>query len=217
MRPRKGAFPSCPSCTHLERNAPSPHERTPLCSLEEARATIAAWVRPPSSTPPLSPSAPASASPSRAPSRLGGLGTLAMGSASRLAFPRGHSPPVNANGGGSAGSGSACSDPGRGGSDPETIAAGLTGGGGGGGGGSEYELAWDAIEISEVSAKDDEGIEDVFLAVTRRLVERKAQIERERMMRERDSVHLGVGAMESALQAQEDQRAKGGSSWSCCA
>lgn len=49
---------------------------------------------------------------------------------------------------------------------------------------------WTHVGISEVSAKDDFGIEELFLILSRRLVLRKAQIDRLRMQRSRDSVHV---------------------------
>lgn len=46
------------------------------------------------------------------------------------------------------------------------------------------------VQVSEVSAKDDVGIEALFLQITHRLVERKADIESARVLRSRDSVLL---------------------------
>ncbi|KAK4047258.1 hypothetical protein OIV83_005562 [Microbotryomycetes sp. JL201] len=46
------------------------------------------------------------------------------------------------------------------------------------------------VSVTEVSAKDDFGIEDVFLTITTRLVERKLKIERDRVLRSRDSIML---------------------------
>lgn len=46
------------------------------------------------------------------------------------------------------------------------------------------------VSISEVSAKHDEGIEDLFLALAGSLVERKIAIESERTLRSKDSVML---------------------------
>lgn len=51
------------------------------------------------------------------------------------------------------------------------------------------------IEVSEVSAKDNEGIEDVFLGIATRLVERKEELEAREMARkrqERESVFLSA-------------------------
>ncbi|KAI9625839.1 hypothetical protein H4Q26_016087 [Puccinia striiformis f. sp. tritici PST-130] len=47
---------------------------------------------------------------------------------------------------------------------------------------------WTHIGISEVSAKDDLGIEDLFLVLSRRLVLRKSQIDSLRNQRSRDSI-----------------------------
>lgn len=52
---------------------------------------------------------------------------------------------------------------------------------------------WDFIEVSEVSAKDNEGIEDVFAGIATRLVERREELEARiaaRKRRERESVFL---------------------------
>ncbi|KAM0791616.1 hypothetical protein ACM66B_006055 [Microbotryomycetes sp. NB124-2] len=46
------------------------------------------------------------------------------------------------------------------------------------------------VSVTEVSAKDDFGIEDVFLTITTKLVERKQKIERDRVLRSRDSIML---------------------------
>jgi hypothetical protein len=86
-------------------------------------------------------------------------------------------------------------------------------------------LPWCEVECSEVSAKDDygsslirfvkirlrmfrTGIEDLFLRVTTRLVQKKAQIERERVLRSRDSVMLSTG--------ENDVDPAKPASWSCC-
>ncbi|KAH9450386.1 hypothetical protein Pst134EA_027089 [Puccinia striiformis f. sp. tritici] len=68
--------------------------------------------------------------------------------------------------------------------------------GGGGGGLSDPSSSttttpstgWTHIGISEVSAKDDLGIEDLFLVLSRRLVLRKSQIDSLRNQRSRDSI-----------------------------
>ncbi|KDE08940.1 hypothetical protein MVLG_01032 [Microbotryum lychnidis-dioicae p1A1 Lamole] len=46
------------------------------------------------------------------------------------------------------------------------------------------------IEVTEVSAKDDIGVEEMFVHITQRLVERKAQIESARILRSRGSIML---------------------------
>ncbi|PLW08395.1 hypothetical protein PCANC_26534 [Puccinia coronata f. sp. avenae] len=51
-------------------------------------------------------------------------------------------------------------------------------------------VGWTHVGISEVSAKDDFGIEELFLILSRRLVLRKAQIDALRMQRSRDSVRV---------------------------
>ncbi|KAK4047962.1 hypothetical protein OIO90_006000 [Microbotryomycetes sp. JL221] len=65
------------------------------------------------------------------------------------------------------------------------------------------------VDVTEVSAKDDFGIEDVFLMITTRLVERKQKIEHDRVLRSRDSIMLRDNAEDDA-----NKSAAGG--W-CCA
>lgn len=52
----------------------------------------------------------------------------------------------------------------------------------------EVGCSWPDLAITEVSAKDDFGIEDMFLVVTRRLVMRKAEIEELRLRKSRESI-----------------------------
>lgn len=54
------------------------------------------------------------------------------------------------------------------------------------------------VTVAEVSAKDDEGIEDMFLSIASKLVERKARIESDRVLRSRDSVMLHEQAQRGA-------------------
>ncbi|PWN51052.1 ras-domain-containing protein [Violaceomyces palustris] len=164
-----------------------------------------------------------SSSPIRS-SRLAGLGSLAKGSASRLAnFPRGTSPPSGALSSGS-GSNSGGSDPGqvsgrRGSAEDDhfqpyshSVHFHLPSKGP-----QSIQTCWENVEISEVSAKDDEGIEDVFLSITRKLVEKKALIERERVARERDSIILGDGDWDSAPGGNgHRESANADNSWGCC-
>ncbi|KAN0064152.1 hypothetical protein ACQY0O_003319 [Thecaphora frezii] len=186
--------------------------------LDFARFTVRSWVRP-TVTPPESPDLSHPISPSKSTSRLGGLGNLAIGSASRLAsFPRAQSSPqANFGAAGKPGSsGSGASATGSGGSD-----RGLDCFSDGGGLCSSPESctfpSWEQIEVSEVSAKDDEGIEDVFLSITKKLVERKAVIEQERLARERNSIILSESSWDNA----GGPNARGGgapgeTAWTCC-
>jgi len=48
------------------------------------------------------------------------------------------------------------------------------------------------LEIREVSAKDGQGVEDLFNALLQAIIKRRDSIERERRMRERDSIMLSV-------------------------
>ncbi|SPO49193.1 related to GTP-binding protein Rab5c [Moesziomyces antarcticus] len=189
--------------------------------LDYARATVKSWLQPYQTqaitfpTPGFANDSDGSpGSPTRPPSRLSGLGSLAIGSASRLAaFQRTSSQaatPSSAAAGGlkpssfgssGASSGSAGSDTGR------DVAADLDAFG--------FSLSWDVVEVSEVSAKDDRGIEEVFLAVTKKLVERRSQIEHDRAERERNSIFLSSHDADQLL-AGSDQPAITPNSWTCC-
>lgn len=189
--------------------------------LDYARATVKSWLQPYQTqaitfpTPGFANVSDGSpGSPTRPSSRLSGLGSLAIGSASRLAaFQRTSSQaatPASAVAGGlkpssfgssAASSGSAASDPGR------DAAADLDAFG--------FSLSWDVVEVSEVSAKDDRGIEEVFLAVTKKLVERRSQIEHDRAERERNSIFLSSHDADQLL-AGADQPAITPNSWTCC-
>ncbi|TKY86888.1 hypothetical protein EX895_004176 [Sporisorium graminicola] len=190
--------------------------------LEFARATVRSWLQPyQGEVEPLVPEVDGSpGSPTRPSSRLT---ALAIGSASRLTtFQRGSSPgwphlpsgatsvastvatmpaaasgPLKPSSFGSSGasSGSAGSD---GGADVDALMS--------------FNLSWDVVEVSEVSAKDDRGIEEVFLAVTKKLVERRTQIEQERAQRERNSIFL---PSDERVPQQSDE-AVVSNSWSCC-
>ena len=54
----------------------------------------------------------------------------------------------------------------------------------------QYKRTWQNVSISEVSAKQDEGIEDLFLNIASRLVERKISIEAERTLRSKHSIMI---------------------------
>ncbi len=70
---------------------------------------------------------------------------------------------------------------------------------------------WESIDLSEVSAKENSGIEDVFFHITQRLVERKVAIEREKALRERDSIMLTHATPPPPGIDDAARR------WSCCA
>lgn len=71
------------------------------------------------------------------------------------------------------------------------------------------------IELSEVSAKDDEGIEEVFVSITQKLVQRKADIEQRRQARERNSIFLtGDNFDDDAENSRQSPGAQ--QSWTCC-
>jgi len=84
-----------------------------------------------------------------------------------------------------------------------------------GGGGPNAERTkqeeWDFIEVSEVSSKDNEGIEDVFVGIATRLVERKEEMEALAKSRvDRNSVFLGQGD-EGDIQVTNQES----TSWCC--
>ncbi|EPQ27748.1 uncharacterized protein PFL1_04885 [Pseudozyma flocculosa PF-1] len=194
-------------------------------ALDFARATVRSWVKPASPTPPDSPDLSQSLSPSKATSRLGGLGNLAIGSASRLAsFPRGGQQQSPSGAGGHSHGHGAVAKPGSAGSSAGSAGSDLgqdafsDGGPFSGGADSSGFPTWEQIEVSEVSAKDDEGIEDVFLAVTKKLVERKAVIEQERLARERNSIILSESSWDHAGGGPNERGAgaPGEANWSCC-
>lgn len=138
-------------------------------------------------------------------SRLGSLGSLAMGSASRrlgVAFtskrPTGRSNDASAVAPESNNSASG-SEEGLAG--VSAIEEGLT-------------LPGDDLDVqlTEVSAKHDEGIEDVFVAITERLVERRVELEQERLERQRNSIFLSeTGAPGCDAAGASENRA-----WTCC-
>lgn len=79
-----------------------------------------------------------------------------------------------------------------------------------------------SIQISEVSAKDDEGIEDVFLNLTSKLVERKLEIEKERRRRDRESIMIDSNLEDDGNvgRTRDGNGESGGkdksNGWSCC-
>jgi len=78
------------------------------------------------------------------------------------------------------------------------------------------------MELFEVSAKDDFGIQHLFDSLIAAIITRKDSIERENEMKRRDSVFLSPVATPAwAAQADEEEarekaRAAAGVSWSCC-
>jgi hypothetical protein len=78
------------------------------------------------------------------------------------------------------------------------------------------------MELFEVSAKDDFGIENLFESLINSIIERKDIIERENELRKRDSVFLStISTPTWAAQAEEEEaREKARSTpggWNCCA
>lgn len=204
--------------------------------LDFARAKVRSWLQPfqtPLATSLASGYADSDGSPgspARPSSRLSGLGSLAIGSSSRVAaFQRSSSPGWPQTPSGSttaAGKVPAMSAAvAAGGLKPSSFgSSGASSGSAGSEGDRDtaadfdqlgFGLSWDVIELSEVSAKDDRGIEEVFLAVTKKLVERRSQIEQERAHRERNSIFLSSQDANQLLTGV-DQPAITPNSWTCC-
>ncbi|KAJ9477244.1 GTP-binding protein YPT52 [Pseudozyma hubeiensis] len=203
--------------------------------LDFARATVGSWLQMYQTQPHVGAVASAGSndldgspgSPTRSTSRLSGLGSLAIGSASRLtSFQRTNSAPgwPNLPASITSAPGTAATTPGAptglGALKPSSFgSSGASSGSAGSDAGRadaldrDFTLSWDLVEVSEVSAKDDRGIEEVFLAVTKKLVERRTQIEQERASRERNSIFLSGSDAENALQ---DAPAIVTNSWTCC-
>lgn len=88
----------------------------------------------------------------------------------------------------------------------------------------EDEESWGlgkGMELREVSAKDDRGVQNLFNAIIAQIIRRKDVIERERVARERDSIMLGSDSVLNpswgrVADAEEAALAKRGG-WSCCA
>jgi hypothetical protein len=77
------------------------------------------------------------------------------------------------------------------------------------------------MELFEVSAKDDVGIQTLFSSLIGAIIERKDVIERENELRKRDSVLLTSPSTPTwaAQAAEEEAREKARSTsggWSCC-
>ncbi|CAO1617226.1 unnamed protein product [Sympodiomycopsis kandeliae] len=186
---------------------------------EEAREQVLRWLYPDRELAALAlanPSEPSLGSPSSASakqsstsgssSRLGTLGSLAIGSASRLgaAFPsssRNNTVSKSTFFGGSSGASVPGTSASNGSSsedvEAETALPILPG--------DESDL-----EVTEVSAKVGVGIEDVFVAVTQKLVLQRIAIEQQRRERERNSIFL------SADDFDNDRQNNGAPKWTCC-
>ncbi|KAK2466409.1 hypothetical protein APHAL10511_002051 [Amanita phalloides] len=83
----------------------------------------------------------------------------------------------------------------------------------------EWGLA-KGMELFEVSAKDDIGIQSLFNHLISAIILRKDVIERENELKKRDSVYLtGIKAPAWAAQAEEEEareNARRSGGWSCC-
>lgn len=152
------------------------------------------------------------ATTSTSSSRLQSLGSLAMGSASRhlgVAFPVKKLV-------GSGGAGNGASHQQSGAVVSPGSASDSDGSGGAGMSVADVTVALPGdeldVQLTEVSAKDDDGsIEDVFVAITERLVERRAELEQKRLERERHSIFLT-----DDQDLDGDNNADAARNWSCC-
>ncbi|KAI0750880.1 P-loop containing nucleoside triphosphate hydrolase protein [Daedaleopsis nitida] len=78
------------------------------------------------------------------------------------------------------------------------------------------------MELFEVSAKDDFGIQHLFDSLIDAIIQKKDKIERENELKKRDSVLLSNcstpvwAAQADQEEAREKARVAAGSSWSCC-
>jgi len=86
---------------------------------------------------------------------------------------------------------------------------------------SDYEWGLSkGMELFEVSAKDDIGIQGLFDHLISAIISRKDVIERENELKKRDSVYLTtVKAPTWAAQAEEEEareNARRSGGWSCC-
>ena len=75
----------------------------------------------------------------------------------------------------------------------------------------QQKKTWENVSICEVSAKQDDGIEDLFLNIASRLVERKIQIEHERVLRSKDSIMIDHHAHGGTDKMEDSTRV-----WGCC-
>lgn len=88
------------------------------------------------------------------------------------------------------------------------------------------DLSSQMVQISEVSSKESvESIENIFLNLTTKLVERKTEIERERRRKERESILVGDDGYEGGRDRDGNAagdgnggegNSKDGRGWSCC-
>lgn len=88
-----------------------------------------------------------------------------------------------------------------------------------------YDQEWGlhkGMELFEVSAKDDLGIQHLFDTLIAAIIARKDSIEQENEMKRRDSVYLSSATMPvwaaqaDAEEAREKAQVAKGTSWSCC-
>ncbi|QRV91015.1 Ras-like GTP-binding protein RYL2 [Ceratobasidium sp. AG-Ba] len=88
----------------------------------------------------------------------------------------------------------------------------------------DEEQSWGlskGMELREVSAKDDRGIQNLFNAIIGQIIKRKDVLERERAARERDSITLGTNSLLEpswgGIADKEEATLARRGKWSCCA
>lgn len=156
-------------------------------------------------------------------SRLGTLGSLAIGSASRIAEAFPSTSRSNTVSKSTALFGSSSSS-GGGGAAVTTASNGSSGSDGSSpladcsqGVQAPFLPGDDSeVEVSEVSAKDGEGIEEVFLSITQRLVLQRAAIEEQRRERNRTSIFLSAADDRRDADNVADDGLQDGQRWTCC-
>ncbi|CAE7146336.1 unnamed protein product [Rhizoctonia solani] len=83
---------------------------------------------------------------------------------------------------------------------------------------TEEEESWGlgkGMQLREVSAKDDRGVQNLFDAIIKEIIKRKDVLERDRIAKERDSIMLSPSWGRVAEEEEVASKRKGGGS--CCA
>jgi len=87
---------------------------------------------------------------------------------------------------------------------------------------SDSDLEWgvqENMKLFEVSAKDDQGIQELFEHLIRSIIAKRGIIEKEKELRERDSVYLASEAPTpswAAVADEEEAKQASAQKWTCC-
>jgi len=86
---------------------------------------------------------------------------------------------------------------------------------------SDSDLEWGVQEnmrLFEVSAKDDQGVQELFEHLIRCIIAKRGIIEKEKELRERDSVYLSsdIPTPSWAAVADEEEARQATVQWTCC-